>query len=125
MTCPDDLFQTAGYVCRSATGVCDVDEECSGASPDCPDDAWAENGLACDDGLFCTGNDACQDGQCAHSGDPCAAGETCDEAEQRCDPVGDDDAADDDATGDDDTGGGSDDAKRDGGPDHVTTFCGS
>jgi hypothetical protein len=37
------------------------------------DDSWSDNdSVACDDGLYCTGDDTCLGGSCSqHSGDPC------------------------------------------------------
>lgn len=40
---------------------------------------WSDNdGVACDDGVFCNGVDTCAAGSCsAHAGDPCQGGDTC------------------------------------------------
>ncbi len=64
----------AGTVCRPATGECDVDEKCDGASTSCPTDAFQSEGSACtNDGNDCT-LDKCAQGKCAH---PSADGVAC------------------------------------------------
>jgi hypothetical protein len=35
-TCPVDGYQSASYLCASATGVCDVDDYCTGTGTACP-----------------------------------------------------------------------------------------
>ncbi|MDP8257189.1 MAG: kelch repeat-containing protein [Candidatus Alcyoniella australis] len=63
---------------------------------------WSFNdGVACDDELFCNGSDLCLSGSCAdHAGDPCAADQRCDEGLDKCLPTGDDTDEDDDDDGD-------------------------
>lgn len=59
------LVESAGTVCRAATGVCDAAETCNGTSPTCPADAFATAGTACraavnecDAAEVCTGSSA-------------------------------------------------------------------
>jgi len=40
-------LRPADAVCRDATGVCDVPELCTGASPACPADGWTSDGTSC------------------------------------------------------------------------------
>ena len=53
----------------------------------CSNDA-VEDGIACDDSLFCNGEDTCMSGECQHEGNPCDEGDecssTCDETEENC-----------------------------------------
>ena len=51
--------RTAGSVCRTATGECDLAEVCDGASPQCPTDALSPSGTACTNGL-CDGMGTCE-----------------------------------------------------------------
>ncbi len=63
--------------CAPATGVCSLLNE--------PD------GLACDDGLFCTAVDSCKAGACVGAQSPCPTGSCaigCDEAQNKCLPAG-------------------------------------
>ena len=76
---------------------CGIDDDCDDGNPCRTDEcnamvgcvgAAVENGIACDDGQFCTANDSCQAGLCTGVGDPCAAGpvctSTCNEAANNC-----------------------------------------
>lgn len=54
-------FAAAGAVCRAATGVCDPQETCTGASPVCPADVTAPDGTGCG---ASGGGLACASGQC-------------------------------------------------------------
>lgn len=45
--CPGDSFADAGTVCRSAAGVCDRDELCTGQSTSCPVDALQPTTVVC------------------------------------------------------------------------------
>jgi hypothetical protein len=38
-TCPTNVFVSSSTVCRSAAGVCDVAESCTGSAAACPSDA--------------------------------------------------------------------------------------
>jgi len=82
-----------------ADGEENLENECRVCNPEVSVNDWSNafDGAACaNDGLFCTGAETCRAGQCVGSGDPCADDETCDETEDACLPVGDDDAAPDD-----------------------------
>lgn len=59
-------------ICRPATGPCDLTENCTGASGDCPSDIHKPDGTSCDDGLFCNGIDTCSGGTCQSPGSPCS-----------------------------------------------------
>ena len=71
------------------------------------DHSWSDfDGAQCDDSLYCNGGDSCLSGTCsAHIGDPCSINETCNETDDICELLTDDDDAvdDDDAASDDDT----------------------
>jgi formylglycine-generating enzyme required for sulfatase activity len=58
--CYDDQETNPANVCE----ICDVSQSM---------DSWSDNdGVACDDGDFCSGADECFDGSCSvHAGDPC------------------------------------------------------
>ncbi len=73
-----------GTLCRASAGVCDVVENCTGASENCPLDALEPNGTTCVDGLFCTMTDVCQGGQCIGYGNPCPYGAACNEYTDTC-----------------------------------------
>jgi hypothetical protein len=47
MDCPADAMLASGAPCRSAAGLCDVAESCSGSSDDCPADGFAPAGTVC------------------------------------------------------------------------------
>src|SRR5690348_1596389 len=95
---PDCLsFVPAGTVCRSAAGVCDVDETCDGTSADCPADGFAASAAvcrssagSCDIAERCTGTDAAcppdmkSTGQCRGPVGPCDVAETCDGSSNNC-----------------------------------------
>jgi len=62
----DEATHTCSYpvnadtvACRPAMGECDVEESCTGSSPDCPDDVFQPAGYACSDGDPCTEPDEC------------------------------------------------------------------
>lgn len=57
-------FKTSTTVCRSAAGVCDVEEKCTGISKDCPVDQLLPDETICDDEDPCTGIGICQNGAC-------------------------------------------------------------
>ena len=74
-------------VCRPSVGVCDVPENCTGSSPDCPADGFVANGSACDDGDTCTADTECQSGNCQGGSTSCGngiidagCGEECDDS---------------------------------------------
>src|SRR5206468_6094786 len=54
-TWPAEGFQTSSVECRSATGGCDLAENCPGNGPNCPADSKKTAGTACtSDGNPCT-----------------------------------------------------------------------
>lgn len=59
-----DVFAPLETICRESNGQCDLAETCDGYQGTCPDDGWLENGMPCDDGLYCNTNEACSAGEC-------------------------------------------------------------
>jgi hypothetical protein len=70
--------------CRSAAGICDVAESCTGSSVDCPANGFEPNGTGCDDADVCTPVDECQDG--LKEGLPCTDGDILIAVGTRCLP---------------------------------------
>lgn len=70
-------------VCRQVAGPCDVEERCTGTSPDCPADGYEQNGTSCNDGLYCTSGDECNNGICGGPTDTCP-GQGCNELTDEC-----------------------------------------
>ncbi|HPM77117.1 MAG TPA: formylglycine-generating enzyme family protein, partial [bacterium] len=64
--CYNDLETNPANVCE----ICDVSQST---------DSWSDNdGVTCDDGVFCNGADTCDAGSCsAHTGNPCLGGDAC------------------------------------------------
>jgi len=103
-TCCDTnlgLFRPSSYKCREATGDCDLDEFCTGASADCPADQLKPQGTICDrssgdceDNAVCTGSDKkcpakkkhASGTVCRNSTGPCDAPEVCDGVNATCPP---------------------------------------
>jgi hypothetical protein len=99
LACDDGLACNVGEICQSGVctggapqdctgtgGQCILDSTCdpAGAEGNCDTPGAAINeGLACDDSLFCTALDLCRDGVCAGRGDACP-GEACDETGDVC-----------------------------------------
>lgn len=54
---PSCLHRPSSYACRPAASACDLAEQCTGASPICPANAFAPSGTACDSDVCST--DAC------------------------------------------------------------------
>jgi hypothetical protein len=48
-------YRPATFVCRASAGFCDVAENCTGSSPDCPADAFAPNTKLCNAATRCSG----------------------------------------------------------------------
>ena len=97
-----------GDPCTDDGVFCNGTESCDEATDSCP-----SSGFPClDDGLFCNGSEGCDESgdQCTHNGDPCGSGEQCNEANDTCDVVDDDD---DDSTDDDDNTTDDDDSTDD------------
>ena len=64
-TCSFPLW-SSGTICRVSAGECDIEETCSGTSPDCPLDRFAPRGTPCNDGNSCTSSDQCDgNGNCS------------------------------------------------------------
>jgi len=74
-----------GTVCRSADGICDSAETCSGGSAFCPSDRSRVDGSGCGDGLVCNGAETCLAGECVE-GEAlvCAADSPCLESTGEC-----------------------------------------
>lgn len=58
--CSSCQFTSASTVCRASTGICDVEETCTGSSGSCPADEYLPNGQSCGN----TTGLACASGQC-------------------------------------------------------------
>ena len=83
-SCQSNL-EPAGTVCRTANGICDVEERCDGVNPSCPSDAVqpptvvcrAASGV-CDVAERCDGvNKTCPSDGYAPSGTPCPDNDPC------------------------------------------------
>jgi hypothetical protein len=92
-------LRTAGALCRASTGVCDVAESCTGASPACPADVLLPSSTVCRASLggcdpveTCTGSSPACPGNvlapsstvCRASAGACDAAERCTGASNRC-----------------------------------------
>jgi len=64
-------------VCRPAVGPCDIAEICNGIGATCPGNAFAAEGLSCDDGLVCNGVAKCSGGACVAGTTSCDDGDVC------------------------------------------------
>ncbi|KAL2866594.1 ADAM family of metalloprotease ADM-B [Aspergillus lucknowensis] len=64
--CNSCKLAAAGTVCRPSTGICDLEETCTGNSSSCPSDSFKKDGDSCgDDGLACaSGQCTSRDAQC-------------------------------------------------------------
>ena len=75
---------SGGTECRAAAGACDVAEQCTGAAPGCPADAFeppttecrAAVGV-CDASELCTGSDPTCPADGVFDGVPCPDGDVC------------------------------------------------
>jgi hypothetical protein len=56
-------LRSAGALCRTSVGACDVAETCNGSSDTCPANVFAAAGTPCNDDNACTQTDACQAGR--------------------------------------------------------------
>lgn len=64
-------------MCRTATGLCDQEEVCSGGN-DCPPDGFLSNGTPCDNGVACDGtSDTCDGGGQCVGANPSGCLSTC------------------------------------------------
>ncbi|XP_028369266.2 disintegrin and metalloproteinase domain-containing protein 8 isoform X2 [Phyllostomus discolor] len=52
--CHECKVKPAGELCRPRKDACDLEEHCDGRQPACPEDAFQENGTACEGG-YCSG----------------------------------------------------------------------
>jgi hypothetical protein len=78
LVCPADILKSAGTVCRSASGTCDVTEACTGSSAACPTNLFKASGITCDDGQLCTYGDVCNGaGSCGGTTITCGGGNAC------------------------------------------------
>ncbi len=55
----EQVFLSSSTVCRSAAGLCDVDERCTGTSAACPTESCAAAGVACGENRECDGRCEC------------------------------------------------------------------
>ncbi|KAI2794943.1 Disintegrin and metalloproteinase domain-containing protein B [Penicillium oxalicum] len=63
--CNKCQFSPANTVCRPSTGLCDIEETCSGNSSTCPGDKFKDDGMSCGNGLKCaSGHCTSRDYQC-------------------------------------------------------------
>ncbi|HPQ69901.1 MAG TPA: kelch repeat-containing protein [bacterium] len=81
-----------------SAGQADPTNACQYCDPAASLSAWQsrEDGVSCDDELYCNGADVCAAGECVHDGTPCEQDgtfcngeETCDEEEDECYSPGD------------------------------------
>ncbi len=88
-------FRGAGLICRTAAGVCDAADTCTGSSASCPADGKSTalcRGSAgvCDPAEFCNGvsnncpSDAKSSSQCRASAGACDTAEVCDGVNNNC-----------------------------------------
>ena len=59
-------LRNKGFVCRSASGECDLPEYCDGTSAECPADSYKQDGTACDRLHYCVG------GRCRNPNSQCS-----------------------------------------------------
>jgi slime mold repeat-containing protein len=91
-TCQAGSCAGTNPVVCAALDQCHVAGVCDPASGTCSNPNQA-NGVACDDGLFCTVNDTCTAGVCGGAARDCSAADdacntgVCREASDRCDPA--------------------------------------
>ncbi|XP_036304976.1 disintegrin and metalloproteinase domain-containing protein 1a-like [Pipistrellus kuhlii] len=73
-------LRNKGFVCRSASGDCDLPEYCDGSSAECPTDTFKQDGTPCDRLHICIG------GQCRNPDNQCMAmyGDTARSAPENC-----------------------------------------
>ncbi|MBW2703745.1 MAG: hypothetical protein JRF33_23245 [Deltaproteobacteria bacterium] len=82
--CQDNL-EASDYLCRASVGPCDLEERCTGSSPDCPTDLYLPVSTPCTDNTpgdcvlaECDDLGICvQDHGVASLGAPCDAGNPC------------------------------------------------
>ena len=81
--CPADVLASSGTVCRSAAGLCDAAELCTGSSPTCPADAKStavcrSAAGTCDVAETCDGTgNTCPTDAFASSGTVCSSTGSC------------------------------------------------
>lgn len=82
-----DLCADLDLNCEDDDDPC-TEDECNPATGEC---GIPRTGTSCDDGVFCNGEDSCDAGACTeHEGDPCN-GQACNEADDACECVMDED----------------------------------
>lgn len=82
-----DLCEGKDLTCEDDDNPC-TEDECNPATGEC---GIPRTGTSCDDGMFCNGDDTCSEGECTeHEGDPCN-GQTCNEGDDVCECVMDED----------------------------------
>lgn len=97
--CDDGDICTMGDVCSLGQCVgqspvdCDDDNQCTIDSCDsvlgCLN--YPEDGISCNDGIYCNGSDTCLAGACSiHSGDPCPGADGDNDCSESCNEISDD-----------------------------------
>jgi len=73
------MFELNTYNCRPSTGDCDLAEQCTGSSADCPADQFQPLSTPCEaDGQFCTVDHCDGSGSCVYLEDyDCSDGDEC------------------------------------------------
>ena len=83
------LFEASGTVCRTAAGVCDVAETCTGTSSPCPADAKSPSGTVCRSSAgVCDPAEVCNGSSAACPADALSpSGTVCRSSAGVCDPA--------------------------------------
>ncbi|UCG17489.1 MAG: hypothetical protein JSV19_05550, partial [Phycisphaerales bacterium] len=98
LPCDDGDVCLIGETCQSGTCTGGIEPDCSAYGDQCNDAscdplgdegncdilAPANEGLPCDDTLFCTAGETCQAGDCTGGTDPCVSGQWCNEDAGEC-----------------------------------------
>ncbi|XP_004624959.1 disintegrin and metalloproteinase domain-containing protein 21 [Octodon degus] len=53
LCCKDCQFVQPGQLCRQQVNECDLPEWCNGTSPQCPQDAYVQDGVPCSSNAYC------------------------------------------------------------------------
>ncbi|KAM5311668.1 disintegrin and metalloproteinase domain-containing protein 1-like [Glossophaga mutica] len=66
LCCLGCRLRNKGFMCRSASGECDLPEYCDGTSAECPADSYKQDGTSCDRLHYCVG------GRCRNPDSQCS-----------------------------------------------------